>query len=61
MVGFAALWPATGRGGGIVTIAYAASSGAGAPPGERGYAFDKGIWPRAPQTRVDRGGAAESK
>jgi hypothetical protein len=38
---------------GIVTIDYAASSGTRAAPGKRGYAFDKGLWLRAPYNRVE--------
>lgn len=37
----------------VVCIDYSAPSGAGAPSGKRGYAYDKGIWPRAPHNRVE--------
>jgi len=37
----------------IVVVDYAAPSGAGAAPGKRGYAYDKGFWPRAPYNRVE--------
>jgi len=37
----------------IVAVDYAAPSGAGAAPGKRGYAYDKGFWPRAPYNRVE--------
>jgi parallel beta-helix repeat protein len=37
----------------IVTIDYAGASGAGAPAGKRGYAYDKGLWPRTPYNHVE--------
>ena len=37
----------------IVCIDYSAHSGIGAPPGKRGYAYDKGIWPWAAHNRVE--------
>ncbi len=37
----------------VLVIGYTTGSGAGAAPGQRGYAYDKGLWTRAPYNRLE--------